>query len=471
MTSMSSRCAQTSGRTLCQSTSKQSAVLKKCNPLKSRVQSLSLRKTASRSVVRSTCASTEAEAEVASGNGASSAEVSLAACATSTAAVHAAERIGRPQVSDSLTTPCVQTSTYWFENTDDLIAYNEGRLKSYEYGRYGNPTAEVAAQKIQELEGAEDCIISASGMCSATTMLLALVPQGGHIVTTTDCYRRTRQFIQTLLPKMGITATVLDPSDYEGLERALEEHDVSLYFSESPTNPYLRCVDIPLIAKLCHAKGALVCIDGTFATPMNQQAIAMGADLVLSSATKYLAGHNDVLAGALAGTKEAIAPVRALHFVLGGVIDGHAAYLLIRGLKTLGLRIERANATALRLAKRLEAHPKVTKVHYPGLESHPDHATATAQMKGFGGVLSFEVDGDRKATSDFIDACKLPYIAPSLGGVESLIEQPAVISYWDYTQEERLSYGIVDNLVRYACGIEEYEDIEADILQALDSMP
>lgn len=388
----------------------------------------------------------------------------------STVSVHGGERSGRPRVSDTITTPIVCSSTYTFENTQQLIDFQEGNYGSFEYGRYGNPTTRTCEEKISALEGAEDCLLSASGMNSATTMLLALVPAGGHIVTTTDCYRRTRQFIQTVLPKMGISATVLDPSDYDGLEKALEEHDCSLYFSESPTNPYLRCVDIARISKMCKPKGCVVCIDGTFATPCNLQAIRLGADLVLHSATKYLAGHNDVLAGCLAGDKALIDKVRKVHFVLGGVLDPQAAWLVNRGLKTLALRVERHNANAMRLAQTLEGHPKVLKVHYPGLESHPEHELALKQMSGFGGVLSFEMDGDLMETAKFIDNCRLPYIAPSLGGVETLIEQPTIISYWDQSPEIRAKIGIKDNLVRFSCGIEEYEDIEADVLQALDKM-
>lgn len=207
----------------------------------------------------------------------------------------------------------MQTSTYTFKDTAQLIAYQEGRHASFEYGRYGNPTARVVEEKIMALEGAEDALLSSSGMCSATTMLLALVPAGGHIVTTTDCYRRTRQFIQTVLPKMGISCTVIDPSDLAGLAAALEAQRVSLFFSESPTNPYLRCVDISAIASLCAATNTVVCIDSTFATPVNSRALALGADLVIHSATKYLAGHNDVLAGAIAGSADLVQQVRAAH--------------------------------------------------------------------------------------------------------------------------------------------------------------
>jgi len=389
----------------------------------------------------------------------------------STIALHGGEgKDGRPKTSDMLTTPICCTSTFTFRNTQELIEFNEGTFKSFEYGRYGNPTTRTCEEKIRDLEGAEDCLLSSSGMNSATTMLLALVPPNGHIVTTTDCYRRTRQFIQTMLPRMGITCTVIDPADYDGLEKALKEHDVTLYFSESPTNPYLRVIDVPRVAELCHAHGAVVCIDGTFSTPVNQQAIKLGADLVLTSATKYLAGHNDVLAGALAGKADLIADVRHFHNILGGVVDPHAAYLVLRGIKTLALRVEKQNKSAQKLAELLEAHPKVLAVHYPGLESHPEHEIAKAQMKGFGGVVSFQIDGDLMTTAKFIDNNQIPYIAPSLGGVESLIEQPAVISYWDQGAEKRAELGILDNLVRYSVGIEDWEDIEADVLQALDTI-
>lgn len=373
-------------------------------------------------------------------------------------------------MSDCLTTPICQTSTYSFQNTAELIAYQEGRYGSYEYGRYGNPTTRACEEKIRLLEGAEDCLVSACGMNSATTMLLALVPAGGHIVTTTDCYRRTRQFIQTVLPKMGITATVIDPSDMAALEQALKDHKCSLFFSESPTNPYLRCVDMPTIKALCEPSGCVVCIDSTFATPINQQALPLGADLVLHSATKYMAGHNDVLAGAIAGRADLVQSIRSLHNVLGGVVDPHAAFLLLRGLKTLDLRVQRHNETALRLARALEAHPKVETVHYPGLRSHPDHAIAKAQMRGYGGVVSFEVRGDLWATAKLIDSVRLPYIAPSLGGVESLIEQPTVVSYWDVGPEKRAQLGIKDSLVRFSCGIEQYEDLWADFEQAFEKI-
>ena len=386
---------------------------------------------------------------------------------SSTRAVHGGEREGRPRVSDALTTPIVQTATYWFRDTQEVIDYQEGRRSSFEYGRYGNPTVRAAEEKLMELEGAEACLVSASGMNSMTTLLLALLPRNGRLVTTLDCYRRTRQFIATVLPKLGVEATVIDPADLGGLEQALEAGP-TLFFSESPTNPYLRVVDIPRVAELCHAAGTLVVIDSTFASPINQQALPLGADFVVHSGTKYLAGHNDVMAGALLGSEGRIAPIRELHGIMGGVIDPHAAYMLLRGIKTLDLRVQRANRNAEKLAAFLERHHAVERVHYPGLPSHPDHEVAVAQMSGYGGVVSFQVRGSLESASKFVDALRIPYIAPSLGGTESLVEQPTVVSYWDQSPEERAKLGIEDNLVRFSCGVEDADDLLADVDQALE---
>lgn len=384
--------------------------------------------------------------------------------------VHAGERLGRGIVTDAITTPVVNTSAYFFKKTSELIDFKEKRHVSFEYGRYGNPTTVVAEEKISALEGAESTLLMASGMCASTVMLMALVPAGGHIVTTTDCYRKTRIFIETILPKMGITATVIDPADVGALESALNEKKVSLFFTESPTNPFLRCVDIELVSKLCHEKGALVCVDGTFATPLNQKALALGADIVLHSATKYIAGHNDVLAGCISGPEKLISVVRNLHHIMGGALNPNAAYLIIRGMKTLHLRVQQQNSTALRMAEILEAHPKVRRVYYPGLPSHPEHELAKKQMTGFGGVVSFEVDGDLLTTAKFVDALKIPYIAPSFGGCESIVDQPAIMSYWDLCQADRAKYGILDNLVRFSFGVEDFGDVKADILQALETI-
>ncbi|KAF5961805.1 hypothetical protein HYC85_003014 [Camellia sinensis] len=370
-------------------------------------------------------------------------------------AVHAGERLGRGIVTDAITTPVVNTSAYFFKKTSELIDFKEKRRASFEYGRYGNPTTVVAEEKISALEGAESTLLMASGMCASTVMLLALVPAGGHIVTTTDCYRKTRIFIETILPKMGIKATVIDPADIGALESALDKNKVSIEGSDVLTLNWFQ--------NFATDKGALVCIDGTFATPLNQKALALGADIVLHSATKFIAGHNDVLAGCISGSEKLISVVRNLHHILGGALNPNAAYLIIRGMKTLHLRVQQQNLTALRMAEILEAHPKVKHVYYPGLPSHPEHHIAKRQMTGFGGV----VDGDLLTTAKFVDALKIPYIAPSFGGCESIVDQPAIM---DLSQSDRAKYGIMDNLVRFSFGVEDFEDVKADILQALETI-
>lgn len=382
----------------------------------------------------------------------------------STRAVHGGER-SRP-ASDAIPTPIYQTSTYWFRDSAEVRAYQEGRLVRDEYGRYGNPTWRAAERKLAELEGAEDAVLFASGMCAATTLFFALLPRGGHLVTTSDCYRRTRQFLHQYLAKMDVEVTVIEPADTKKLADALRSN-TTLFFTESPTNPYLRVIDVAEAARVCHARDVLVVIDGTFASPVNHCALAGGADLVIHSATKYLGGHNDLLAGAAAGSERMIRPLREAVGVLGGITDANTAYLLTRGMKTLALRMLRHNANAIAVATMLEAHPKVRRVWYPGLSSHPDHETARRTMSGFGGVVTFDLDTDLEGAIRFTDACHIPYIAPSLGGVESLIEMPVLMSYWDKSPEERLRYGITDSLVRYSCGIEDTGDLLADLEQAL----
>eukprot|EP00172_Hildenbrandia_rubra_P003577 Plantae.Rhodophyta-Hildenbrandia_rubra.ctg5905.p1 GENE.Plantae.Rhodophyta-Hildenbrandia_rubra.ctg5905~~Plantae.Rhodophyta-Hildenbrandia_rubra.ctg5905.p1 ORF type:complete len:522 (-),score=97.17 Plantae.Rhodophyta-Hildenbrandia_rubra.ctg5905:1960-3525(-) len=399
-----------------------------------------------------------------------------------TQAVHGGEKVRGKKTEqamlDAIATPIVQSSTFTFRNTRECIEYNQGKYQSFEYGRYGNPTTRVVEEKLMALENAEDALLSASGMNAVTTMLLALVPRDGHIVTTTDCYRRTRQFIKTVLPSMGIRTSVIDAADTNAFRDILSSDRVDLFFSESPTNPMIRVIDSPTITSLCKRYGVISVIDTTFATAVNFRPVDFGADLVLHSGTKYLAGHNDVLCGALAGKADLIDRVRKLHGVLGGVIDPHAAYLVLRGLKTLGLRMEAHNRNALNLARYLEAHPKVSKVHYPALSSHDDCLVAKSQFsKGYGGVLSFEMKGDgdmwSRATFEtagrFIDALHIPYIGPSMGGCESLVEQVCIMGYFDQPLCERKRLGINNGLVRFSCGIEDTNDLVNDVEQALDA--
>ena len=384
-----------------------------------------------------------------------------------TSSVHGGEL--RQQEANAITTPIYQTSTFWFKNSQEVMDYQEGKTDREEYGRYGNPTWRAVERKLSELEGGDETVLFASGMCAATTTFLAMLPQGSHLIVTSDCYRRTRQFIEEYLGRMGVSVTVIEPGNLSEFEQALRD-ETALFFTESPTNPYLRVTDVPAFCEAAHARGARVIIDSTFATPVNHTPLDDGADLVLHSATKYLGGHNDLLAGTISGRAELIDPIRKALGVLGGIIDSHGAWLLLRGLKTLELRMQRHNDNGFALARFLESHPKVRRVWYPGLESHPDHDTARKLMRGFGGVVTFEIDTDLDGAIRFIDSTRIPYQAPSLGGVETLIELPVTMSYWDYEPALRQSWGITDSLVRLACGIEAPDDLISDMEQALEKV-
>ena len=389
-----------------------------------------------------------------------------------TQAVHAGEK--RYISHDSVTVPIVQTSTYTFEDTASLISYMEEHMfwdvpEREEYGRYGNPTVRAAEAKLAALDGAEDALLLSSGMAAITTTLFILLSQGDHFVMTEDCYRRTRGFCNTFLTRFGITCTTVAPGDYDAIEASIQP-ETRLIFSESPTNPFLRCVDYARLVDIAKRHGLRTIIDTTFATPCNVRPLEYGIDLAVHSVTKYLAGHNDLLAGCVTGSFDITTALRQSQGILGAVVDPHCAYLILRGLKTLGLRMRQHNESALRIARYLEDHPRIRRVWYPGLDSHPDHEVATRTMTGFGGVISFEVEADGPTTSRFIDACRIPRIGPSLGGVESLIEQPAIVSYFDNDPEYRRSLGITDELVRLSVGIEDTDDLIADFGQALAQM-
>ncbi len=379
----------------------------------------------------------------------------------------------RPRAHQSIPMPIIQTATYAFADTADLVnfmqqkTWGNGIEGREEYGRYGNPTVRAVETKVAALDGAEDAVLFSSGMAAITSLLLASLPTNAHLVMTDDCYRRTRQFCLSFLKRLGIETTIVPMGDYDALEAAIIPKQTRFIISESPTNPYLRVVDLERVANIAKRNKVRTIIDSTFATPVNQRPVEYGIDYVVHSATKYLGGHHDVLAGVVTGRKDRIAALRDARGVLGGVVDPQNAYLLERGLKTLGLRVAQQNITAMAAAEFLENHPKIERVWYPGLPSHPDYAVACRQMSAFGGVVSFEVRGNLEDTSRFIDALDIPYIAPSLGGVDSLIEQPALMSYFEKTTEERLELGIKDNLVRFAIGVEDTADIIADLDQAL----
>lgn len=387
----------------------------------------------------------------------------------STAAVHAGARRAKPY--HSLIDPIVPTSTYTFDNTADLVSYMEAHLAGkdqgrVEYGRYGNPTVSAVEERLAALEGAEQAVLLGSGMASITTTLLTFLSAGDELIITDDCYRRTRQFCKEFLKKLKIGCTVVPMGDYTALERAIGPR-TRLLVSETPTNPYLRVLDVERFAQIGRQYGIPTLVDSTFATPFNLQPLSWGIDLVAHSATKYLGGHNDLLAGVVAGSREKIAAIRETNGVMGAVSDANTAYFLLRGLKTLGVRVRHQNDTGLQVAQFLAAHPAIERVWYPGLPSHPDHETAVRQMSGFGGVVSFTVRGDLRRTAQFVDALQIPYISPSLGGTESLVGQPALVSYYPYSPEERRALGIGDNLVRLALGLEDADDLIADLKQAL----
>jgi cystathionine beta-lyase/cystathionine gamma-synthase len=284
-------------------------------------------------------------------------------------------------------------------------------------------------------------------------------------VATRDLYGGTLGLFKNVLAKFGVKVTLVDGTDIYEMESAIRK-DTKLIFAETPTNPTLKIIDLQKVAKLSRKNGLLTIVDSTFASPYNLRPVESGIDVVVHSATKYLGGHNDVTAGVVCGAKDYVRKLREMRKPLGGTLDPHAAWLLLRGLKTLALRMEKHNSNGMEVARYLEKHPKVRKVYYPGLLTHPQHAIAQQQMKGFGGVVSFEIDGDFEVTMRFVESLRLCAIAPTLGGTETLVTQPVTSSHYTVNGEERKKMGITDQLVRVSLGIEEPEDIIADLEQA-----
>ncbi len=384
----------------------------------------------------------------------------------STVSVHAGEEKNKPY--HSLTTPMVLSSTYPFTDTSDLLAYKSSAeddplQERQEYGRYGNPTVQAAERKIAALDSGECALLFSSGMNAITSTLMTLLSSGDHLVMVCPVYRRTRDFC-SFLQRWGIETSFTDSNDFEEIQAAIRPN-TRVLFAETPSNPTLRVVDLEKTVSITSPRGILTIIDSTFGTPINVQPLRLGVDLVIHSATKYLGGHNDLLAGAVIGSRTILNDLKNTRDVLGGVLSPMDAYLLLRGLKTLSLRVEKQNRNGQLVAEYLEKHPHVNRVHYPGLPSHPDHEIASRLMTGFGGVVSFEVSGSLEDTSMVIDRLQLPYIGPTLGGVESIAQQQALLVSTD--PEERRASGIPDQLIRYALGIEDADDILADLEQAL----
>jgi cystathionine beta-lyase/cystathionine gamma-synthase len=362
-----------------------------------------------------------------------------------------------------LSTPIYQTAT--FEVTD-----NDQQLRATStdmfYTRYGNPTQTVAEAVIVELEGTDAARLFASGMNAITTSVLALLKGGDHIVAQRDIYGGSIKFFSHWLPKFGIETTFVDTTEYDQHARAIRPNTRLLYL-ESPTNPTLRVVDLRQVTALAKQHNLITFIDSTFATPINQRPADFGIDLVMHSGTKYFSGHADLICGIVAGRRDLIQKIHDTRTTMGGVIDPHAAWLLIRGMKTLAVRVQRHNENALRVAQFLAHHPKVQRVHYPFLEGHPQRALAMEQMRGGGGVLSFEVDGSAEDARRLTEALHLFTLAPSLGGVDSLVCVPVLTSHAMVSAEHRKTMGVTDQMIRLSVGIESADDLIADLEQAL----
>ncbi len=386
----------------------------------------------------------------------------------STQAVHAGANRKKPY--HALIEPIVQTATYAFDDLADIQAFiaakEQGKVTHDDYGRYGNPTVQAVKSRIAALEKVDSALLVSSGMAAITTALLALLQSGDHIIITDDCYKRTREFVESFFSRYGVTCTTVPMGNLEFLKAAITPK-TRILVTETPTNPYLRVVDIDQLVQVARDHNLLTLLDTTFATPINLRPAEYGVDLIVHSGTKYLGGHHDLLAGVVAGRKDLIEQIREHLGMLGGIISPQNAFLLGRGLKTLALRVRHQNNNAQQIAEYLECHPGIEQVWYPGLLSHPDHEIASRQMEGFGGVVSFTIRGTLEETAAFIDRLHLPYITPSLGGTESLINQPALMSYYTLTSAERQAIGISDSLVRFALGIEDAEDLIADLDQAL----
>ena len=385
---------------------------------------------------------------------------------TSTQAVHAGE--ARMKALHSITDPIVCASTYTFSDTQAVIDYIEQKQPREEYGRYGNPGEKVVEEKLAALDGGEDAVLFASGMAAIVGVLMAKLNAGDEVIFFDECYHRSREFCTRHMSRFGVVTRQVKACDYDAMEAAINEN-TRLLVSESPTNPHLSVVDLARFGGIGRRHGVETLIDATLATPFNVRPLDHGIDYVLHSATKYLGGHNDLLAGVIVGSTEKLEAVRALRGIMGGINAPHNIYLLQRGLKTFGLRMQQHNANGLAVAQFLEQHPRVERVFYPGIPSHRYAEIAQQTMAGFGGLVTFTLkDADWQQTAAVVDKAKLFRIAPSLGGVESLIEQPLVISYFECTPEERERFGIPDNMIRLACGIEDSADLVGDLEQALE---
>ena len=364
-------------------------------------------------------------------------------------------------------TPIYQTSTFAFKNVQDGSAKFAGEKEGYIYTRLGNPTQNALEEKMAALEGAEAAIATASGMAAISSSVMAVAFAGDHILAHDCLYGCTHSLMEEILPRYGIEVTFADLSDLDNVDENMQDN-TKLVYLETPSNPTLNLVDIEEVSKKAHAAGAKVIVDNTFMTPYLQSPLALGADMVVHSATKYIGGHGDAIAGVIAGKEEMLADIRMTTLKdFGGIISPFNAWLLLRGLKTLPIRVDKHTQNAMEVAEFLEAHDKVERVFYPGLESHPQHDLAKKQASGFGSMISFELKGGHSAGEKMMNNVELATLAVSLGDVDTLIQHPASMTHAPVPREERLAAGITDGLVRISIGIEDVEDIIADLENSL----
>jgi methionine-gamma-lyase len=381
-----------------------------------------------------------------------------------TNAVHAGEG-NKHGVGVGVGTPIARTSTFTFSSTAEMKLWAEGKSKAYIYTRYGNPTLAIAEQKIAALEGAEAAVVTASGMAAISSALLGALKCGDELISTAQLYGGTYRLMRDVFGDLGIKVHHVG-TDLAEIEDLVNSRTRVLYV-ESPTNPTVRLVDVAKAAQFAKKHNLVSIIDNTFATPVLQQPIKLGYDIVVHSATKALAGHSDVIAGVAVGNKKWMERVQHMVIYLGGSMDPEAAFLLNRGIKTLGLRVSKQCENAMAVAKFLEKHPKVARVFYPGLPSHPDYKLAKRQMRGFGSMLAFDLKGGLPAARRVCDRVQLFLLAASLGGVESLVVLPIYTSHYNMTAEELARAGVSPGMVRVSIGIEDSEDLIADLQQAL----
>jgi cystathionine beta-lyase/cystathionine gamma-synthase len=368
--------------------------------------------------------------------------------------------------AEPLTTPIYETTTFLFDSAEDVRAYNEGRSARFLYSRYSNPTVVAVEKTIAALEGAETAMLLSSGMAATSTALLGLLKSGDEIVCSAAIYGGTLHLLADLFPHYGITARFATIEEMKQPDKLLGDRTKVLWF-ESPINPTLRCVDVKAIAAACRRRNVISIVDNTFASPINQRPIELGVDVVMHSVTKYLNGHSDVTAGALAGPGALMAKIEKARKMFGTVLDPQAAYAIGRGLKTLAVRVERHNASGLAVARWLEKDARVKTVYYPGLESHPDHALASRQMSGFGGMVCLDLGGGQERAERFFDRLKVFRRAASLGGVESLCSLPVLTSQWGHTDAQLAEAGVTRSMARLSIGLEDPEDLIEDLDQAL----